>query len=180
LGARNGTFTLEAARRVGDLGGICAIDIEAGLVRRLERRLHRVRVANVTAAEASAHDLPFPDATFDRVFMVTVLGETPDKVRALREVRRVLKDDGQLAVGEFLPDPDYPWRKTVVRWCDQAGFNLIAANGGLLHYVLRFSKAGLNRALQDRIRTQKESPSALDGLSFMGKRCGCQGKIGPL
>lgn len=140
IGCGTGTFTLEAANRLGKKGELYAIDIEPRLISRLERRLQAQRIVNVKARVASAYELPFQDAMFDRVFMVTVLGEIPDKVKALREVRRVLKGTGQLAVGEFLPDPDYPWRKTVIRWCNEAGFRLVADRGGLMHYVLRFEK----------------------------------------
>jgi ubiquinone/menaquinone biosynthesis C-methylase UbiE len=83
---------------------------------------------------------PFSSGVFDRVFMVTVLPEIPDKVRALHEIRRVLKDDGLLAIGEFLPDPDYPRRKTVIRWCRSTGLELYGENGGILHYVVTFKK----------------------------------------
>ena len=43
----------------------------------------------------------------------------PDKKKALIEFKRVLKDDGLLAIAEFLPDPDYPRRKTVTDWCKE-------------------------------------------------------------
>ena len=142
IGPGPGTFTFEAARRLGDDGKLYAIDIEPRLITRLDRKLEAMGVENVATKVASAYELPFPEGTFDRVFMVTVLGEVPDKVKALLEVRRVLKDGGQLAVGELLPDPDYPWQKTVRRWCGEAGFDLVAAHGGLLHYLLRFRKAG--------------------------------------
>jgi ubiquinone/menaquinone biosynthesis C-methylase UbiE len=141
IGPGPGTFTFEASRRIGEQGKLHAVDIAPDLISRLERRLQAEGVANVAAKVASAYELPFPDSTFDRVFMITVLAEIPDKVRALREVRRVLKYDGQLAVGEFLIDPDYPWRKTVIRWCNDAGLTLVADRGGLMHYVLRFRKA---------------------------------------
>jgi len=54
------------------------------------------------------HKLPFDDNSFDVVYTVTVLQELPDKNRALKEMKRVLKPGGILAVTEFLPDPDYP------------------------------------------------------------------------
>ncbi len=73
--------------------------------------------------------------------MVAVLGEIPDKQRALAEFKRVLKDDGYLAIGEFLPDPDYPRRSTVTAWCKEVGFELAEAYGNIIHYLLLFSKA---------------------------------------
>lgn len=141
IGPGPGTFTFEAAKRLGEQGRLYAIDIAPRLIADLERKVQARGVTNITAKVASAYELPFPDATFDRVFMVAVLGEIPDGVRALREARRVLKDSGQLAVGELLPDPDYPWQRTVIRRCAAAGFRLVARHGGLIHYVLRFEKA---------------------------------------
>ena len=56
------------------------------------------------------------------------------------EIRRVLKSDGLLAVGELLWDPDYLRRKTVIGWCKDGGFQLTGKYGGLQHYLLTFSK----------------------------------------
>jgi len=96
---------------------------------------------NVVPFVASVYELPFQPRTFDRVFMITVLAEIPDRKKALQEISRVLNDDGLLAVGEFLPDPDYPRRKTVVKWCADAGFEVTGEYGGILSYVLNFAKA---------------------------------------
>lgn len=73
--------------------------------------------------------------------MITVLAEIPDRKKALLEIRRVLKDNGLLAIGEFIFDPDYPRRKTVIKWCRDAGFEPFREYGGILHYVLVFNKS---------------------------------------
>ncbi len=140
VGPGPGTFTTEAAKRVGEQGKFFTIDIQPIIISRLDHRLQTQGVTTVTTRVASAHDLPFPDKTFDRVFMVAVLGEIPDKNEALTEFKRVLKDDGLLAVGEILPDPDYPRRRSVIRWCNRAGFELNGAHSGLMHYLLTFKK----------------------------------------
>ena len=141
IGPGPGTFTIEAARRAGDNGRIFAVDIQPVVITRLDERLKRDEITNVRAEVASAYQLPYRNGFFDRVFMITVLGEIPDKRRALLEIKRVLKDDGLLAVGEFLPDPDYPRRETVFNWCRSARFELVGRYGGLWHYVLTFKKS---------------------------------------
>jgi ubiquinone/menaquinone biosynthesis C-methylase UbiE len=141
VGPGVGTFTLEAASRIGDKGELLAADNQHAVVLKLTRRLQRAEVTNVTPIVATASELPYPAHTFDRVFMITVLGEIPDKLRALIEIKRVLKDDGLLAIGEFLPDPDYPRRKTVIRWCATAGFNVTKVHRSFWHYVLIFKKS---------------------------------------
>jgi len=66
--------------------------------------------------------------------------EIPDKGRALREVKRVLQPDGTLAVTEFFPDPDYPFRSTVIKLGRQEGFILDDSQGNFWHYTVRFKK----------------------------------------
>jgi len=141
VGPGSGTFTIEAAKRVGERGRVFAIDIQPTVISKLNSRLQRDRIANVTTKVASAYQLPSSNNTFDRAFMIAVLAEIPDKKKALLEIKRVLKDNGLLAIGEFLPDPDYPRRKTVIHWCEDAGFELVSGYGGVLHYVLIFKKS---------------------------------------
>ena len=43
-----------------------------------------------------------------------------------------------LSISGFLPDPDYPLRGTVNRWCHEAGFEKISEHGGPIEYTLNF------------------------------------------
>jgi SAM-dependent methyltransferase len=54
-----------------------------------------VAAGRLEVREADAASLPFPDATFSCAVMTGVLGFLPDPVRALSEVRRVLKPGGR-------------------------------------------------------------------------------------
>ena len=142
VGPGPGTFTIEAAKRVGDQGVVFVIDIQPRIISRLDRRLRREGISNAITKVASADNLPLADNTFDRVFMVAVLGEIPNKDKALSEARRVLKDSGLVAIGEVLIDPDYPRQKSVIRWCRDAGLQLVRTHEGFMQYVLTFKKKG--------------------------------------
>ncbi|GAA3107850.1 class I SAM-dependent methyltransferase [Rhizobium viscosum] len=52
----------------------------------------------VKVVTASADDLPFPDASFDKVLCVHVLYFWPALLRPLSEIGRVLKPEGRLAL----------------------------------------------------------------------------------
>lgn len=143
LGCGPGTYSLDAARAIGKEGKLYAVDIQPQMIDKLQRKLKKEEnkdINNIETKVASAYGLPFEDRSFDLVYMVAVLQEIPDKQRALKEVYRVLKGDGILAVSEFLPDPDYPLRRTTKKLCEQAGYKLVRSSGNFLGYTLQFSK----------------------------------------
>lgn len=143
LGCGSGAYTTFMARAVGELGKLYAVDIQPAMLRQLECKLDKAEnqdIKNVELKEASAYELPFTDDFFDLAYMVTVLMEIPDKGRALREVRRVLKPGGILAVTEYFPDPDYPFRSTVIKLGKREGFMLDDTQGNFWNYTVRFKK----------------------------------------
>ncbi len=143
LGCGSGAFTPFVARVVGEESKVYAVDIQSAMLRQIERKLSKPEnqaITNIELRQAGAYDLPFGDGSIDLVYMVTVLEEIPDRGRALREVRRVLKPGGTLAVTEFLPDPDYPLRSAVIKMCQHEGFVLDDSPGNLWNYTVRFEK----------------------------------------
>lgn len=141
IGPGTGLFTIEAARRAGPKGNVYAIDIQPEVISMLDDRLQREGIANTKTETGSVYDLPYLDDTFDRVFMVAVIGELRDKKKALREIKRILKEDGLLAIAEFVPDPDYRRAKTVMNWCRQIGLEIAYKQREFLHYLVTFRKA---------------------------------------
>jgi ubiquinone/menaquinone biosynthesis C-methylase UbiE len=57
---------------------------------------------------APAEAIPCPDQSFDKVFAVNVIYFWPDPVRALAEMRRVLRPDGMSVIAAVKPDTDQP------------------------------------------------------------------------
>ena len=143
LGCGSGAYTTFMARAVGEQGKLYAVDIQPAMLRQLERKLDQAEnqdIKNVELKEASAYELPFTDDFFDLAYMVTVLMEIPDKGWALREVRRVLKPGGILAITEFFPDPDYPFCSTVIKLGRREGFIFDDTKGNFWNYTVRFKK----------------------------------------
>ena len=143
LGCGSGAFTVSVARAVGEQGKVYAVDIQPAMLKQLERKLARPEnrdIRNIELKQAGAYNLPFEDESLDLVYMVTVLPEIPDRARVVREIKRILKPGGILAVTEFLPDPDYPLRSTTIRLCQREGFALDESQGNLWNYTVRFRK----------------------------------------
>lgn len=140
LGPGPGAFTLEAARRLGPEGRLVTVDIQPEMIARVERRVREAGVTNVELHVASAYELPLPDSSVDRAFVITVMAEIPDKLRALAELRRVLRPGGTLSVTEEFLDPDYPFAFETLRRAEKAGFRLAEWFGDFWIYTINFEK----------------------------------------
>ncbi len=77
--------------------GVVALDPDAQVLRRARRRRPAVPLVRGTAEQ-----LPFRDATFQTVVSGLVFCSVVDPVRALAEVKRVLRADGQLRMLEHV------------------------------------------------------------------------------
>jgi ubiquinone/menaquinone biosynthesis C-methylase UbiE len=82
-----------AAQRVGHGGLVVGADINPGMLA-VARSTPADRVP-IEWHEAAADALPFPDGTFDLVLCQLGLQFFPDRLRALRDMRRVLAPSGQ-------------------------------------------------------------------------------------
>ena len=140
VGPGNGRYTLAAARHLGEQGKLVAVDIEPKMIERLNRRIEQEGAHNVVGQLANVHALPFEQNTFDAVCMITVIGEIPHPVRAMREFYRVLRPAGVLAFSELFLDPDYPLASTLIRQAESAGVRLKAQLGNWWTYTVVFEK----------------------------------------
>ena len=121
VGPGIGYYSLEAAARVGAAGRLVCLDVQHEMLRETRRRL-RARAQEAHFVRASAQALPFRPGTFDRTFLITVLGEIPDRSSALRELHGILRPGGRMSVCEQLPDPDFVTLATLRREMRAAGF----------------------------------------------------------
>lgn len=83
------------------------LDIGAGaggLLHELRRRGHTGRTAGIDpnpldgVQQGTAQSLPYPEASFDVVFLLRVLAHIPEPALALAEARRVLRPSGKIVM----------------------------------------------------------------------------------
>ncbi len=79
--------------------------------------LEMAAVRGITTQVGYGEDLPYPDNTFDGVLMVVTICYLVDPTKALKECRRVLKENGRLIVG--LVPADSPWGKLYAQKGDE-------------------------------------------------------------
>ena len=132
-----GDMALAFAKKVGASGQVVHTDINWAMLKQGRERLIDQGVLLPTLV-CDAEQLPFDDASFDRVCVAFGLRNMTHKDQALREMSRVLKPGGKLLVLEFSKvapplAPVYDWYSFEVlprlgRWVagDEASYRYLA------------------------------------------------------
>ncbi|MBW4029418.1 MAG: methyltransferase domain-containing protein [Acidobacteria bacterium] len=119
VGCGPGNISADLAARVAR-GTVTGIDQSPEVVTRARRDYPTETHPNLRFDVGDVFSLAFDDATFDVVYVHQVLQHLSDPVRALREMRRVVKDGGVVAAR----DADYggfvwfPGDPLLERWMD--------------------------------------------------------------
>jgi SAM-dependent methyltransferase len=103
LGCGFGRHAFEAARRGAsvvalDAGTDEVLGVAATFAAMVEAGELRADSLHANAVQGDALKLPFADGTFDRVICSEVLEHIPDDVSAMRELSRVLRPGGTMAI----------------------------------------------------------------------------------
>lgn len=79
---------------------VYALDFSRGMLNMIPNKIHRV--------QASAIAMPFIDKSFDRVFLRSAIYDVPRQmqIKIMREVSRVLKDDGTWLLQTYYTTPE--------------------------------------------------------------------------
>lgn len=86
--------------------GVTAIDASAAMVSRIDERA-RAAAVDIVSRAMDATALGFPDATFDAAISVFGIVLVPDAISALREMRRVVRPGGTIAVVTWTEPQNY-------------------------------------------------------------------------
>ncbi|WP_329199673.1 MULTISPECIES: methyltransferase domain-containing protein [unclassified Streptomyces] len=132
VGCGPGTITADLADLVSPGGRVTAVDAAADVLEQARAYVERrAPAAPVEFATADVHALDFPDDSFDVVHAHQVLQHVGDPVRALREMRRVCRPGGIVAVrdADYAAMTWFPRTPGLEQWLDL--YRRVArANGG--------------------------------------------------
>jgi ubiquinone/menaquinone biosynthesis C-methylase UbiE len=151
-----GNYSLALAAALGKHGLIYALDMWRPGLEALEKRAAAAGRKNLRPLQADiSKTVPLPNASIDLCLMATVLHDLAEygtAAGALREVHRVLKPGGVLAVVEFDKVEGPPGPPMRIRLAPEEVEKLVAPYGfqmtgtarvGPYNYLMKFIKTGI-------------------------------------
>ena len=142
LGSGAGFDCFLAARQVGPSGRVIGVDMTDAMLEKARANAEKSALRNVEFLKGDIEALPVEDNSVDVTISNCVLNLVPDKDRAFREIHRVLKPGGRLAISDMAWEIEPP---ASLRRDIEA---LVGCIGGALvldDYVTRLKQAGFGR-----------------------------------
>lgn len=187
VGCGPGTITADLAARVAP-GTVTAVEIAAGALETARTEAVSRGQENIEFEVADVHALEFADDSFDVVHAHQVLQHVGDPVRALREMRRVCRPGGVVAVRDsdyagFAWFPQLPeldeWMalyqrvarenggepdagRRLLSWARQAGFTDITPTGSLWCFATPEDRDWWGGMWADRVLHSEMARQALE------------------
>jgi arsenite methyltransferase len=182
LGSGGGLDVFLASQLVGPAGKAIGIDMTPAMIDRARTNAASGGYQNVEFHLATIDQLPLPDASVDCVISNCVINLAPDKPAVFREIARVLKPGGRLAVSDIALKGELPraMAESLAAYvgCIAGAIKIDAYREGLIaagfeHVEIVDSGADLNAYAKVENQAACCSPSmgTIPGLTVVGESC---------
>jgi 2-polyprenyl-3-methyl-5-hydroxy-6-metoxy-1,4-benzoquinol methylase len=140
FGCGPGRLTLPVAKQVGPSGTVTAFDVQSAMLERLRTKAVRENLGNIEFVHGTAGEGKLGYNQYDRVLLVTVLGEIPNKITLIKEISDCMKPGGILSITEAIADPHFQTRENVLGVVRTAGFTEKGFFGNRISFTMVFEK----------------------------------------
>jgi ubiquinone/menaquinone biosynthesis C-methylase UbiE len=145
IGAGSGWFTVRAARRVGEMGIVYAVDINPESIAYIDKRAKKEQILNVKTILGKEDDPLLPAAAIDSVLMLKTYHEIAAPVALLQKLKLSLRQGAKVGIIDRNGNGEDHGvnRDVVLREAKQAGYQLLAqydfVKGDKMDYFLVFT-----------------------------------------
>src|SRR5262249_22775474 len=94
VGPGVGYLSVPVARALGPSGRLVALELQPAMAERTRQRVGAAGLTNVEVRQGDATNAPLERESYDLAFLVTVLGEIPDRDAAIANLRDALEPGG--------------------------------------------------------------------------------------
>jgi arsenite methyltransferase len=108
LGSGGGLDCILAAQKVGETGRVIGVDMTPEMLEKARANVQRLGLSNVEFRQGFLEALPVEEASIDVVISNCVINLSPDKSQVFREIARVLRPGGRVAVSDIVTNGPLP------------------------------------------------------------------------
>lgn len=108
LGSGSGMDSFLASLRAGATGTITGVDMTDEQLEKSVNLKNQYGFNNISFVKGYIESLPFDDASFDVVISNGVINLSAEKGKVFKEINRVLKPNGRLAIADIVTEKNLP------------------------------------------------------------------------
>jgi arsenite methyltransferase len=161
LGSGAGIDVFLSSKQVGDNGRVIGVDMTDEMLDRAQRNAKEGSYTNVEFRKGDIEEsIPVDENSADVVISNCVINLTTDKVKAFKEIHRILKSGGRLVISDLVSDGKTPPPKESIdleRWSS-------CIDGALTKddYIASIRKAGFRSVsvLKEHTYLEEDAPEA--------------------
>ncbi len=105
VGCGTGFYTCPLSALVGEKGLVYAVDLSGDMITLLEKEMEKRKAKNVKPVLSKEASIPLEDKIADIIINVNMLHEAYDRDAFIKELKRLMKDNGRLVMIDHKKEP---------------------------------------------------------------------------